>query len=107
MKADQHYRSGTDLDVMSHSESEPTSDHIRHSELRSRIGITLILISGVLWFSLFAIPFLPLTVGQKAALAATVFVGVQIAWWSGAALAGPQLVAKFWPSHRASKRDDR
>ncbi len=31
----------------------------------ARIGIALILLSGMLWFSLFAIPFLPLTLGQK------------------------------------------
>ena len=62
----------------------------------ARIGIALILLSGLLWFSLFAIPFLPLTVGQKAALGAAEFVGVQIAWWTGAALAGPQTVARLW-----------
>jgi len=60
----------------------------------ARIGIGLILLSGMLWFSLFAIPFLPLTVGQKAALAGADFVGVQIAWWTGAALVGPQTVAR-------------
>ncbi|NQV24286.1 MAG: transporter suffix domain-containing protein [Rhodopirellula sp.] len=61
----------------------------------ARIGIVLILLSGLLWFSLFAIPFLPLTVVQKAALAGGVFAGVQVAWWSGAAMAGPQLVARL------------
>ena len=48
------------------------------------------MLSGVLWFSLFAIPFLPLTISQKATLGAAVFVCVQIAWWTGAAIAGPQ-----------------
>ena len=61
----------------------------------ARIGIVLILLSGMLWFSLFAIPFLPLTVAQKAALAGADFVGVQIAWWTGAALVGPQTVARL------------
>ena len=61
----------------------------------ARIGIALILLSGMLWFSLFAIPFLPLTVGQKAALAGADFVGVQIAWWTGAALVGPQTVTRL------------
>ena len=61
----------------------------------SRFGVALILLSGVLWFFLFAIPFLPLTVGQKAALAGADFVAVQIAWWIGAALAGPKLVARL------------
>ena len=36
------------------------------SRVAARVGVVLILLSGVLWFSLFAIPFLRLTVGQKA-----------------------------------------
>jgi hypothetical protein len=62
---------------------------------RTRIGVVLILVSGVLWFSLFAIPFLPLTTLNKTALGAGVFVGVQLAWWSGAALAGPKIIKKL------------
>ena len=61
----------------------------------ARIGILLILVSGVLWFSLFAIPFLPLTLGQKAMLAGAEFVGVQICWWVGAAMAGPHTVKRI------------
>ena len=72
----------------------------------ARIGIVLILLSGLLWFSLFAIPFLSLTVGQKAALAGAVFVGVQIAWWSGAALVGPQTVARLRPWWGSRKGTD-
>jgi hypothetical protein len=67
-----------------------------------RLGVALILVSGVLWFSLFAIPFLPLTVGQKTGLGAVVFAGVQIAWWSGAALAGPAVVKKLMGRFRRS-----
>ncbi len=69
----------------------------------SRFGVALILLSGVLWFSLFAIPFLPLTVSQKAALAGADFVAVQIAWWIGAAMAGPKLVAKLTAHFRRGK----
>ena len=76
------------------------------SRIAARIGIGLILLSGVLWFSLFAIPFLPLTVGQKAALAGADFVGVQIAWWSGAALAGPQTVSRLKSWFRRRKEKD-
>ena len=72
----------------------------------AKIGVGLILLSGVLWFSLFAIPFLPLTIGQKAALAGADFVGVQIAWWVGAALAGPELVAKLKSWFKRRKNSD-
>lgn len=73
----------------------------------SRFGVALILLSGVLWFSLFAIPFLPLTVGQKAALAGADFVAVQIVWWIGAALAGPKFVAKLKSWFKRKKTTDK
>lgn len=92
------------------SHQDPTGDHsVRErdkSRVAARIGIGLILLSGVLWFSLFAIPFLPLTMGQKAALAGAFFVGVQIAWWSGAALAGPQTVSWIKSWFRRRKKTD-
>jgi hypothetical protein len=72
----------------------------------AKIGVMLILLSGVLWFSLFAIPFLPLTIGQKAAIGGADFVAVQIAWWLGAALAGPKLVARLRSRFRRRKTSD-
>ncbi|MFT5095614.1 MAG: hypothetical protein ACI93T_004463 [Porticoccaceae bacterium] len=72
----------------------------------AKMGVGLILLSGVLWFSLFVIPFLPLTIGQKAALAGADFVGVQIAWWVGVALAGPELVAKLKSWFKRRKTTD-
>ena len=73
------------------------------SRVAARVGVVLILLSGVLWFSLFAIPFLRLTVGQKAGLAGVLFAGVQIAWWSGAALVGPKTAERmrsWWRGRR-------
>ncbi len=72
----------------------------------ARIGVALILLSGMLWFSLFAIPFLPLTLGQKAALAGADFIGVQIAWWIGAVLVGPQMVARLKSCCGRRKEDE-
>ncbi len=74
-------------------DSEATSESAQGPPPRSRwtwLGFALIVLSGVLWFSLFAIPFLPVTTGQKAAIGGGLFAAVQIAWWSGAALAGPR-----------------
>ncbi|NQV28607.1 MAG: transporter suffix domain-containing protein [Rhodopirellula sp.] len=73
----------------------------------AKTGIALILLSGVLWFSLFAIPFLPLTIGQKAAIAGADFVAVQIAWWIGAALAGSELVTRLKSRFKRKKHTDR
>ena len=69
-----------------------------------RLGAILIALSGVLWFSLFAIPFLPLTLGQKTALGGAVFLGVQVAWWSGVTLTGPAAVRNLRGWFRRSKK---
>lgn len=71
----------------------------------SRLGIILILVSGVLWLSLFAIPFLQLTTGQKTALAAGVFAAVQVTWWTGVTLSGPAAIQnmKDWFRGRRSR----
>ncbi len=52
------------------------------------------LLSCVLWFSLFAIPFLPFKTSNKALLGGAIFIAVQANWWIGAALAGPRVVGK-------------
>jgi hypothetical protein len=74
--------------------------------MATKLGIFLILLSGVFWFSLFAIPFLPLTLVQKSALAGADFIAVQVAWWSGAALAGPQAVARIRSRFGRKKNPD-
>jgi hypothetical protein len=61
----------------------------------NRLGIGLIVFSGILWFSLFAIPFLPLSTAQKATVGGVVFVTVQFSWWSGAAFVGPRAMKSF------------
>ena len=71
------------------------SDAFRRRRVHTRFGGILILISGVLWFSLFAIPFLPLPGSRKVMLAGAVFVGVQLTWRSGAALVGPRVIQKL------------
>jgi hypothetical protein len=91
-----------------HQDSE--TDHPPCGRVRgrtaARIGVVLIGLSGVLWFSLFAVPFLSLTIAQKAGLAGAMFVGVQIAWWTGAALVGPATVARLKSWYRKSKKID-
>ena len=76
---------------------------------RVRLGITLMVVSCVIWLFLLVVPFLPLSVAQKSALGGSVFVGVQVAWWGGAAIAGPTAVVRLiawarrlWPGRRSS-----
>ena len=77
---------GLDDDVQT---TEPAA---KSSNRWARLGIILILLSGVLWAPLPVIPFLSLGTGQKVVLASVLFTGVQIAWWVGAGLAGPKAV---------------
>lgn len=90
---------------MTETTPDPESPN-RSSRTAARVGFGLILLSGVLWFSLFAIPFTQFSVGEKTAIAAGVFVGVQIAWWSGAALVGPAAVSRMKAWLRRSRDDD-
>jgi hypothetical protein len=56
---------------------------------RARFGVMLMVVSGLLWAPWPAVAFLPLGAGKKVVLASVLFLGVQVAWWVGAALAGP------------------
>lgn len=67
-------------------EKQPTKTIWRNT------GIGLILLSGVFFFTMLSVPWFPLTNGQKAMVAGGLFVGVQVSWWVGAALAGPAVV---------------
>jgi hypothetical protein len=96
----------TDPDSHSDSPNDHRLGEPAIGRLVGRIGIALILLSGAMWFSLYAIPFLPLTVASRTALAAAVFVGVQFAWWGGAALAGPQTVTRLRSWFRRRKKND-
>ena len=62
------------------------------SSVLGKIGVSLILLSGVFFFSMFAVPWLPIGGAFKVVLAGVLFVGVQVAWWVGAALVGPATI---------------
>lgn len=96
----------TDADPQQDLETDHLPRERDRGRTAARIGAVLIGLSGVLWFSLFAVPFLPLTIAHKALLAGAMFVGVQIAWWTGAALVGPSTVARIKSWYRRSKKTD-
>jgi hypothetical protein len=53
-----------------------------------RLGAVLIVISCLLWAALLAVPMLPGSVGERAAIGGAIFVGAEIAWWVGVAMVG-------------------
>ncbi len=63
------------------------------SQLVGRIGILLILLSGVFFFSMVSVPWWPLSGAQKTMAGGALFVSVQVAWWVGAALVGPAAIS--------------
>ena len=59
------------------------------------IGIGLLLLSGVFFFSMLAVPWFPLGTGAKVAVGGGLYAAVQVSWWVGAAFVGPAAIAKF------------
>jgi hypothetical protein len=59
------------------------------------LGLGLILLSGVCFFSILSVPWWPLPAVSRTGIAAVLFVSVQVAWWLGAALAGPAVIGKM------------
>ena len=59
--------------IQSDTEDGSISDTHRRP-IRTQFGVVLMVGSGGLWFSLFAIPFLPLTVWQKTVLGVAVWI---------------------------------
>lgn len=70
-----------------------------------RLGIVFILLSGVCFFSMLSVPFLSLSDGRKAALGGGLFIGMQVAWWTGAACVGPAAVKKISRWFQRSKKE--
>ncbi|MEO2019251.1 MAG: hypothetical protein ABGZ53_33370 [Fuerstiella sp.] len=90
---------------MNQSDTEDGSiSPARRRPIRTQFGVGLMVGSGVLWFALFAIPFLPLTTWQKTVLGGVVFAAVQVTWWSGVALAGPRMFGKLTGWFRRSPK---
>ena len=71
----------------------------------ARFGVVLMGLSLGLWVALLGIPFLPLGGAAQATLAGSLIVIAEIAFWLGAALAGPDAARRMrsWWKRRASE----
>ena len=63
--------------------------------LVARVGVTLMVSSLPLWLVLPVLPFLPISGATKATIAAMTVVIAELAFWGGAALAGPTAVRRL------------
>ena len=59
------------------------------------VGVGLMGGSLLLWVSLLGVPFLPLSVATRGTVATVVIVVAEVAFWGGAALAGPEAVRRM------------
>ena len=90
-------------------EEEPGAENSdRKRRPAAIVGVILMGLSLVLWLPIPAVPFLPMGAAGKAALAGTLVVSAEIAFWLGAALAGPEAARRmrFWWRTRRKKRSD-
>lgn len=77
------------------NENEPAESNDKpRSTLLTTMGVVLILLSGLCFFTLLSVPLFPLATGQRAMLGGVLFIGVQAFWWIGVALVGPAAVNK-------------
>lgn len=68
--------------------------HKPRSTWLTTMGVVLILLSGLCFFTLLSVPLFPLANREKAILGGVLFIGVQAFWWIGVALVGPAAVNK-------------
>lgn len=80
---------------------EPTEK--RRGKWLTTIGIALILLSGVCFFTMLSVPLFSLSAAQKGMLGGALFLGVQAFWWIGVALLGPSAINKFRSLVRRSR----
>ncbi len=75
----------------------------------AKLGLLLILTSGLFFAMMLSAPFLPFGTGLKVMLAGVAFVCMQIAWWVGVAMIGPEAAAKMksWINRSTSNKISR
>jgi hypothetical protein len=65
------------------------------ARIYSQIGLSLIVISCLLWAAILAVPILPLSIAYKATTAAILVVISEAAFWVGILLTGKELAHRF------------
>ena len=75
---------------------DPASQTGRRRPTRwARVGVILMGGSLPLWPALLAVPFLPLSLAAQGAVATGIVVVAEVAFWGGAALAGPEAARRM------------
>jgi len=61
----------------------------------NKIAVVLVILSFVLYGLIAVVPFLRLTISQKALSVSALMISGEIAWWIGVAIVGKQVVMKY------------
>ena len=61
----------------------------------ARVGVILMASSLPLWPALLGVPFLPLSLAARGAVATGIVIVAEVAFWGGAALAGPEAARRM------------
>ena len=69
-------------------------------------GVVLMGLSLALWVALPLVPFFPLDMGAKATLAGSQVIVAEVAFWLGAALAGPAAARRMRSWWRSAGSDE-
>ncbi len=69
-------------------------------------GVVLMSLSLLLWVCLLGVPFLPLSVAARGTVATLLVVVAEVAFWVGAAIAGPAATRRMRSWWRRSDADD-
>jgi hypothetical protein len=66
-------------------------------------GVGLIGLSGVWFAGIFVVPFLPFSIGAKAAMGLLFFILMEASFWLGSVIIGKQVLSKWWRSLKARR----
>ncbi len=91
------------MDVATNAEDTDTNVDVARSSRAARVGVVLMGFSLALWVALPVVPFLPLSVATKATGATALIIVAEVAFWGGAALAGPTAARRMRSWWRRSK----
>jgi hypothetical protein len=74
------------------------------------VGITLVVLSFILYGALFLVPFIPVSGAAKVGISTALIVFGEITFWLGGILLGKELISRykryFNPKHWFKKRED-
>jgi len=74
------------------------------SSLKKWIGLGLVLLSGVWFACIFAVPFMGISLAMKAVLGTVFFLLMEGTFYLGLFIVGKQLLSRYWRSIRSKLR---